>query len=80
MVKKVFDENNTEATVDGQIEPAVKQMTRTISSVTNEDHDSVYEVDRELTEWLKQGYKLMTAQIIGNDQQGVSVYYLLVRQ
>lgn len=63
--------------------PSVKQFVRTIAgTVTGEEgvSKSIYMIDAELAAYVDAGYKLISAQCVGQIPQGYIMVYVLARQ
>ena len=63
--------------------PLVKHIVRYISIQgpdASQGHFSAFEVDAYLSSWVQRGYKLLSAQYIGQNPEGIGILYILVRQ
>jgi len=61
------------------VESKVKQIFRLISTNVSAGGYPVEEVDEYINGFLKQGYRLITAQALSHGPEGIYVYYALVQ-
>lgn len=69
--KKVYDDVEEKVIPEVVVNEArLKQIVRTIAAVGGQGRDAVQEVDREISTWINNGWKLFYVHFIGSDNQG----------